>query len=280
MSHWEFIYKIAVDIPQQPGEKTTRTYYEFFKSLMTVLPDREERIAYRKLTKEGPFKLTSTIFAAGPEKALEWAVDIRNGILLTLGKPTVDDAASLWKTLKYTRSTRNALNNVGNDENLALTKITSVAHFDKHINSGRLTLVMFDKMHFLLLFPNRDVDGATDAVQIKARFGIDAAIVPGNLSYRWYFSRPFTGARVSKFPWFRLYKDGKMILESKDAEDIKRYLKQRAMRNAPVSWVSQNNNRRRTPRKPMQNGLAGGFTYGLAHNIGRGIARKATKLVF
>jgi hypothetical protein len=273
MSHWEFIYKIAVDIPQNPGEKTTRTYYDFFKSLATVLPDRDERLTYRKLTKEGPFKLASSTFAAGPEKTLQWIVDIRNGILITLGRPTADDAASLWKTLKYSRSTRNALNNVSNEEDLGLTKIVSIAHFEKHINSGRLTLVMFDKMHFLLLFPNRDTAGATDAVQIKARFGIDAAIVPGNLSYRWYFSKPFTGARVSKFPWFRLYKDGKMILESKDAEDIKRFLKQRAMRNAPVTWVSQNNNRRRSPRV-ARDGVMAGMAYGLAQNIGKHAVRK------
>jgi hypothetical protein len=279
MSHWDFIYKIAVDIPQTPGEKTTRTYYEFFKSLMTVLPDRDERLAYRKLTKDGPFKLTSSIFAGGPQKTLEWVVDIRNGILLTLGKPTVDDATTLWKTLKYSRSIRNALNNVGNDENLALTKITSTAHFEKHINSGRLTLVMFDKMHFLLLFPRHAIEGAADAVQIKARFGIDAAIVPGRLSYKWFFSRPFTGARVSKFPWFRLYKDGKMILESKDAEDIKRYLKQRAMRNAPVTFVSQNNNRRRTPRTTT-NGVAYGLGQGIGRNIGRSVVKRAAGLVF
>ena len=278
MSHWDFIYMIAVDIPQNPGEKTTRIYYDFFKSLTTVLPDRDERLAYRKLTKEGPFKLTSSILAAGPEKTLEWIVDIRNGILITLGKPTVDDATTLWKTLKYSRSTRNALNNVSNDENLGLTRITSVAHFDKHINSGRLTLVMFDKTHFLLLFPRRNTPGAADTVQIKARFGIDAAIVPGNLSYHWYFSNPFSTARVSKFPWYRLYKDGKIVVESKDADDIKRYLKQRAMRNAPVQWISKNNNRRRSPVK-RTNGIAGGFAYGLAHNIGRGVARKASSIL-
>ena len=273
MSHWDFIYKVAADIPQSPGDKTTRTYYDFFKSLMTVLPDREERLAYRKITKDGPFKLTSTIFAGGPEKSLEWVVDIHNGILLSLGKPTVDDATSLWKTLKYTRSTRNALNNSINDENLSLTMITSTQHFQRHINSGRLTLVMFDKPHFLLLFPMRNTTAASDAVQLKARFGIDAAIVPGNLSYRWWFTKPFSAARVSKFPWFRLYKDGKMILESKDSEDIKRYLKQRSMRNAPVSWISQNNNRHRTPKKPNHTGIIGGLAYG----IGREVASKATR---
>jgi hypothetical protein len=268
MSHWNFIYKIAADIPQAPGEKTVRTYYDFFKSLATVLPDRDERLTYKRLTKEGPFKLTSSIFSGGPEKTLEWVIDIHNGILLTLGKSTVDDAASIWKTLKYSRSVRNALDNAGNDENLNLTRIMSVAHFDKHINSGKLTLVMFDKIHFLLLFPRGDVQGATDAVQIKARFGIDAAIVPGNLSYRWFFTKPFSGARVSKYPWFRLYKDGKMIMESKDADDIKRYLKQRAMRNAPVSWISQNNNRPRTPKRPSS-GVLHGFAQGVGQSVGR-----------
>lgn len=274
--HWPFLYRVAADIPKAPGPKLTHVYYDFFKSLKTVLPYKDERAAYRKITGNGPFKLASTLFSAGPEKALEWIVDVRNGILMTLGKDPKEDASQLWKLLKYTRSERTALNAIENDENLELKTITTTNQLKSYTNADRLTVVMFDKPHYLLLIPNPDKRSTMDVAQIKARFGVGGVIVPGRLSFRWFFAKPFSSSwkfRVTKFPWFRLYKNGKVIAESKDVEDIKRYLKQRAMRNAPITWTSHNNNRKKTPRqKGIGNAAASGFAHGLAEQVGYRVA--------
>jgi len=230
---WDFIYKVAADIPWNPSKQTQRAYHDFFKSLVVVLPDRDERLVYRKLVKDGPFKLTSDVFSSGPLKTLQWIVDVRNGILQSLKRPSTDNVDSLWGLLEDSRSKRNALNaalsDFQNDQNLHLTRITSATHL-QNFTSGRLSIVMFDKIHFILLIPRSDVTGATALSHMKARFGVDAAIVPGNLSYRWFYSLPFSGTRVSTFPWFRLYQNGKVVIQSKDAKDIERFLEARTKR--------------------------------------------------
>ena len=279
-NYWNFLYRIAADIPKSPGSKTVRTYFEFFKSLAIVLPNKEERTAYKKIVGSGPFKLTSSVFSDGPEKAVEWVVDVHNGILMTLGKQPNEDARELWKLLKYTRSERNALNmGLENDENLELKTISSTSQLTNHTNSERLTIVMFDTPHFLLLIPRPDKRAGMDVAQIKARFGVESVVVPGYLSFRWFFAKPFTSGwkfRVTKFPWFRLYKNGKIIAESKDVDDIKRYLKQRAMRNAPITYTSHNNNRKKTPISKVP-GIGASIAHGLAEGAGRTLGHEASK---
>ena len=126
------------------------------------------------------------------KKALEWIVDVHNGILIMLGKEPQDNATEIWKLLKYTRSKRNALNEYENSENLTLKTIVSEKHFRTYTNSDRLTVVMFDKPHFLLLIPRADKKAKMDMAQMKARFDVECVIVPGSLSYRWYFANPLS----------------------------------------------------------------------------------------
>lgn len=281
-NYWTFLYSVVADIPKSAGAKTTRIYYDFFKALSTVLPDKDERLAYRKLIKSGPFKLTSSVFAEGPEKALEWIVDVRNGILLSMGRDPQDDARSVWKLLKYKRSARNANDNNDDDENLESKTIRTSKALSEYTNSGKLTLVMFDTPHFLLLVPRPNKRGLMNVAQMKARFDVDTVVVPGYLSYRWFFAKPFSSTwkfRVTKFPWYRLYKNGKVIAESKDADDIKRYLKQRAMRNVPVAWTSHDNNRPRTPKKNGPS-LVSTMAHGMAYGVGKRVEKIIPPLPF
>ena len=136
--------------------------------------------------------ITNTMLISHLKKALEWIVDVHNGILIMLGKEPQDNATEIWKLLKYTRSKRNALNEYENSENLTLKTIVSEKHFRTYTNSDRLTVVMFDKPHFLLLIPRADKKAKMDMAQMKARFDVECVIVPGSLSYRWYFANPLS----------------------------------------------------------------------------------------
>lgn len=275
---WKYLYTIAADIPERPTPKIVRVYYDFFKTLSTVIPDADDRRAYRKITSSGPFKIQSKIFESGPEKALQWVIDVRQGMLLSQGKPmdTVN-ALNIWKNLKYTRSNRNPQSPVpGNDESLNVPQLKSTQNLDKVTRSGKVVVVLFDKPHYLLVIPGRsDKQARLDLAAMKARFGVDALWIPGNLSYRWWFSLPQSTSwkerTAWKFPLFRVYKDGKIIVESNDSDDIKRYLNQRAMKNAPPQYISYNKNRTTTVhvKHNTSRGVMNSFAEGFAGKLGR-----------
>lgn len=276
---WPWLYSVAADIPARPSPKTVRTYYDFFKSLSTIITDEKERAAYKKIIAKGPFKLTSSTLAAGPESSLQWAIDVHNGVLISLGGKPTANFASVWGKLKYARSSRGNGNDDDDDdeERLHYARVTTSAHLNSVTRSGKLVVVLFDRPHFVLLIPRPDTRARLNLSQWKARFDIDTAVVPGNISYRWYFTWPFSSQRVTKFPWYRVYKSGKMIMETADPDDVRRYLKQRAMRNAPVSWVSQNSARKKTP--PRGPGVGVTFAHSLARGVGHGLGNAAGRAV-
>jgi len=271
---WEWLYKIAADLPETPGPKTQRIYTEFYRGLRTVIPDEHERRAYKRITSAGPFKLTGDTFAKGPLQALQWITDVHNGVLLSLGRAPTVNYQNQWKKLKYARSTRSNTNENAN-ENLNSTVLKNHAHLEKLVRSGPLTVVLFDSPHFLYLIPRRNTKAHARLAEFKARFpGVVTAVVPGTLSFGYYFAKPFTNEwtlRVSKFPWFRVYKDGKVITESGDAEDVRRFLKQRQMRDQPVQYVSQNSGYRKTPKGPP--GVGRTFAHGVAKGFGQSVGR-------
>ena len=273
---WDFLYKVAADVPDSPAPKTVRQYYDFFKTLATTIPSTEDRRAYRKLISSGPFKLQSKHFEQGPQHALQWIMDVRQGIRLHQGKTVCDsDSSTLWKKLRFERSNRHPQSPQWNEESLDVATLNSTRSLEKYTNSGKLTVILFDKPHYLLLVPGRsDKKARLDLASMRARFDVDAVWVPGNISYRWWFSIPGSTSwkeRTSwKFPLFRVYKNGKIIVESNESEDIKRYLKQRAMKNAPIRYISHDNNRAKTPPKK---GALNSFKHGFANSLGRRAAQ-------
>lgn len=290
--HWAWLYKIAVDIPKSPSPKTQRAYEEFFRALRVVLPDEKERALYRKITTHGPFKLTGETFSKGPEAALEFVVDVHNGILLSQGKKPSYDAQKLWKSLKLTRSSRDGNTDTFNDdvEDLFSVQIKDEKQLNSLSKNGKLIVVLYDTPHFLRLFPRPDKAATKTMAEIKARYPVTTAIAAGDISYRYYWKWK---QRVSKFPFWRVFKDGKIVTESSDGDDIRRFLKQRAMKGQQMQYMMHNmaSPKKRSPSRPAvgpsaANGLAYGLTKGVGETLGRaavphyGLAKTLAKAYF
>ena len=83
---WMFLHTLTFAYPEEPDEKTKRTFMKFFGSLCAILPCKYCRASYSKYCKTtGPLGLTDANFAS--RKTLtRWLYNIHDAVNQRIGK--------------------------------------------------------------------------------------------------------------------------------------------------------------------------------------------------
>ena len=148
---WFFIHSIALNYPNNPTFKQKQQYYDFFKTLMNVIPCEKCAYHYSENFKNYPIEN----FLDNTEKLFNWTVDIHNIVNQKNNKKVLSYKEAYEEHMKEYDNTTN-INNL-NTENIKELKnyqeklLINENIIDEYKNKNRINHIFYNIIIIILI---------------------------------------------------------------------------------------------------------------------------------